>query len=94
VKLRLLSRPRAIAFGLKPISIAILFTRARVSSPIRPVLLRAFEAVEMLTPAAAAKSWIVMRLFADISRRVPPTMTRENLFSDALSSEKRFFQLY
>jgi len=56
VKLRLLSSPLAKAFGLYPISAAMRLTRSRVSGPIRPVSLSAFDAVEMLIPAAAATS--------------------------------------
>ena len=83
VKLRLESRPCAKAFGRNPISRATFFTRWRVSSPIRPVLLSAFDAVEILTPAIAAKSRIVCR---------PPLLPiRLNLH---VVIEKTFYQIY
>ena len=56
VKLRCLISPRASALGRKPTLWATCFTRSRVSSLMRPVSLRAFDAVEMLTPAPAATS--------------------------------------
>ena len=56
MKLRLRVRLRASEFGRKPSSRATRRIRSRVSADMRPVSLRAFEAVAVLTCAAAATS--------------------------------------
>ena len=59
---------------------------------IRPVSFSAFDAVEMLTPAAAATSWmVILPLFPpDIFRAPPADSDVRKPFTKFLSSEKRF----
>jgi hypothetical protein len=47
---------------------------------MRPLLFNAFDAVEMLTPAAAATSWIVIRFFVPPVSRISSLSCREKTF--------------